>query len=270
MSTSSSVIYVDTSTRALAVYAGNVTSVDYGCGHRGFVIRVAAQIGNLSDFPEKFRFEIPVVISERGYRAQSSAGFVSIDRGFNFVDYQLLIGKMQLERKLQVLGHPEGIVFLAPGTCIQSVPCHGNSNPATAEAARSAMKIRAQARRNIVVSEGQSDYVKGWEFIQPDPDDAEELWQIDFPSEHRSEKFSPERLVRSCYNFNKKFLPVMERERELAWLVGILGNGDLRSHDAYASWQKLLAKTEETPSSGEEISSDSDSSADEEEFVELE
>lgn len=261
MSTSSSVIFIDTSSRGLPVYAANCTAVDYGCGHFGFVLRLAAQIGNLGDFPEKFHFEIPVVISERGYSARSSAGFVAIDRGFPTFGYQLMVGKMEFEGGLHVLGHPEGIVFLAPGASLEKIPSHRNSNPGTADAARIAMKVRAQARKSIVISEGQSDYVRGWEFVQPDPEDAPELWQIDFPSEHREEKFLPERLVRSCFNFHKRCMQNMKKETNLAWLIGIYAEEEW-------SWKKLLAKTEETPPNNEGNSSH-DSSI-EEEFVEVE
>lgn len=262
----SSVVYIDTSARSIQVYAGNLTEVAYGDqGKKGFVLRLGAEIGNLGSFSENYRFSVPVVISGKGYQARSSNGFVSVsDSRFGSEQYFLMVGKMPIGGKLQVLGHPEKIFILSPGTCVSSIATHKNSNPQTSEAAGIGLSIRAEVHKSLVISEGQSDYIQGWEFVPPDPDAAEELWQIDFSPEHRAEKFASEKLVRSCFNFNRRFMPAMEKESDLAWLLGFY---DPRN---YEEWKKFLTLTEVLPPTGEEKNPSPSNSADEEEFVEVE
>lgn len=249
MTTSSSVVYIDTSSRSIQVSSGNLTEVAYGDqGKKGFVLRLAAEIGTLGSFPSEYKFSVPVVISGRGYNARSSNGFVAVqDCRFGCEQYFLLVGKMPIAGKLQTLGHPEKIFILSPGTAVSEIATHKNSNCQTSEAACVGLRIRAEVHQSLVVSEGQSDYEVGWEFIQPNPDAAQELWQIDFPPEHRAEKFVPERLVRSCFNFHK-FMPQMENEKDLAWLLGFY---DPRN---YEEWKKYLALTEATSPTSEENS----------------
>ena len=208
----STALFVDTYTRKIEVGTVSVSQVP----EKGLVIRYGASVGNLWQLTENsygnfFRNnELPVIVSTRGYRAYSSAGFVDVVtdyRGGNTRVHSHIVGiqgmPFQVHKGLSVMSNPMDCFVLRPGTNITMVETHArrkpsegwHSNPATAEAAIEGIKLRAQIRPNSVfIVEGQSDYAQAWELVA-EYEEYANPFSPEFPQEFRSEVFTDEAFV---------------------------------------------------------------------------
>lgn len=193
----STAIVVDCRTRGISVFAASVTEA----ADRGLVLRKAADIGRLADLGG----EIPhTVIILGAYSAQSSAGFTVVVRPTHHYPRHLAGGaglgwdghdaEGRPCRKGDALrpittrdgGHHVATV-LSGGCSLTKVGGQGNSNHATADAAVAGLQLRAAMLGEVVVIEGQSDFVSGWAFKPTVPGNG---LGGEFPAEHRPEVFA--------------------------------------------------------------------------------
>ncbi len=197
-------IFVDTYTRMLRVSIVSVTQA-----LTGLVIRFGGEVGGLWDLTSKeqggrFQTDLPVLVTQRGYAAMSSAGHVSVVGGYHLPKNKIVgIQGMPWMKGTKSL-RPSKPIEVSVFTGAKFVPVetharrgeitrvgyrHWHSNKASAEAATAALAIRAQLRSaSLFIQEGQSDYVRGWEIIPTSAEVAE------FSAEHRGELFEPKEV----------------------------------------------------------------------------
>ncbi len=198
-------ILIDTFKRELNVSTVSVTRVE----GRGIVIRYGGEVGTLNQLVEGGTFyndDFPIIVLTGGYHARSRAGFVSVvvssyggadQRGTRENVVGMLGMPFQKGKGLMVLSEPLEALVLPAGTHIRAVSTHGNSNPASADAADAAVRMRADINRSSVfVMEGQSDYVQAFELFRPRF--AEDRAIPVFPEEHQTDRFDDASLVRAA------------------------------------------------------------------------
>jgi hypothetical protein len=185
-------IIVDCRSRDLEVFSASITEAP----DHGIVIRKAADLGPLKELSGG---EIPqTVILLGSYAAQSSSGFthVALPRGYyrRFLTGAAGLGwDSKNGRRGDALrpindraGEKFSLVVISGGCSMTPLGGNKNSNPSTASAAVEGFTLRAAMRGEVVLIEGQSDYVKGWVFK---PIRAQNGLGDTFPPEHRGEMF---------------------------------------------------------------------------------
>lgn len=206
-----SAIFVDTFTRKITVSTVSVSQVE----GKGLVLRYGAQVGQLYEMTADSRFfrneDLPVIVAARGYKAQSSAGFVEVVSDWRGQASRVRAHVLGVQgfpwqktcKGLSVLGNPLEVLVLRPGTNICQLETHArreagkswHSNTDCAEAAAAGVKLRALARpKSVFVLEGQSDYAQAWE-LAAFGDAYEEPFNPEFPEEFRAERFRDENIV---------------------------------------------------------------------------
>lgn len=242
MKTLSTAILIETSDRKnLSVSAVAVTEVP----NRGLVLRFGAEIGSLDEVVGHI-FELPVIVSVRGWNAYSSAGFISVESS---LPRQTVIGIQGLpwmgKKSLRLLGEPMEVVVFSSGARIKKIDTHGigkNSNPAAAAAANLALEIMAQIDPlRVIISEGQSDYTVAWEVRALPSSDEHAEPVIEWPTEHRLDRFSDKEITekvlrcRSMYK-NEDYEWVLDEQR-LACRIN-----DLAAAAVDGSWRETLTQ----------------------------
>ena len=180
-------LVIDCRSRDLQTFTASVTEA----ADKGLVLRKAAELGRLKDLSGA---EIPQTIILLGdYVAQSSAGFtrtylpkyyyrrfLSGGSGFGWEKE----GKRKGDALRRIRGYNgEQIpVVVIHGAVMVPIEDHKNSNVATADAALAGLELRASLRKEVVLAEGQSDYVRGWAFK---PITNSRGIGGDFPPEHQ-------------------------------------------------------------------------------------
>lgn len=208
------VLCIDTRTRELKAFTASLTQAA-----SGLVLRVAAQLGGLSDLLPPvgtgvLRPQYPVIVLTGGYSAQSSAGFASVlgterfsrtkvvgGSGFGYEKY-FDTGTRRVGDGLRRFKAPLEAVLLPADCAVELLPTHGNSNPATADAAVEGLRLLAARPGSIVIAEGQSDWTRGYLIRVPRRTDRGCYGQYDWlaggmeiPSEHRTDVFSEEAVA---------------------------------------------------------------------------
>lgn len=185
----STALFIDTKNRFLPVYTVDVTTVP----GRGLVLRFGAEVGPLKAITARrgqgfvTDLEFPVIIPTAGYSAQSSAGHVKVF--FPWDKRQKIVGVCGMpwmdKKSLRRLTKPMDVIVVPAGATIKKIVSHTNSNPATADAAASAMRMIADLYpQSVHIQEGQSDVVQGWSVYHPGTDVPDPVWVI----EHRGDK----------------------------------------------------------------------------------
>jgi hypothetical protein len=189
-------LFVDTFTRQILVHTVSVTEVP---GH-GLVLRYGAEIGPLHRITKEHELKngvLPILVTTRGYSAQSSYGFVEVITQGNHSKVPVigLQGMPWQNGGSLSIVKPMEVVVLRPGTNLMNVPTHRSrsahhSNPATASAAHAGLKLRASVEPNaLFILEGQSDYVQAWKLVAYYTA-YENPWFPKWEEEHRSDLFS--------------------------------------------------------------------------------
>ena len=186
-------IFIDTTSRELAVSAVSVTKTDTA----GLVLRHGAKVGTLWDFSKKCHQPpagVPIILVPKGYEALSSGGFVDVvwKDDVHWASTYVVGAQGMMGRRALGPISPIQVLVLPDSTWIEVVDTHASgyphSNPATAAAAVAGIELRTQLRpSSIFVIEGQSDYAVAFELI---PQPREKLGELpEFPEEHRKDIF---------------------------------------------------------------------------------
>lgn len=193
-------LVIDTTTRALLAFTANVTR-----GPSGLVVREAMHLGDLGDLASPSPDgrptplgDLPILLIGDGYQSRSSAGFVEV-RGHQLMSSWPIVGWMQTDRPLRVIRPRIGRLFVPAE--LKKVAVATNSNPQTADAARAGAALLANSQRRrtgrrIIISEGQSDWVRT--FVLELPEECSLDWDS-LHKEHQAERFAPESLARTLF-----------------------------------------------------------------------
>lgn len=175
----------------------------------GLVIRKSVQVGQVA-LIEHLKLDAPLLLIG-SYQAQSSCGFVNV-LAYSAPTIPIAGGigfgwGFEGDRRgdaLRVFSVPEKAFLLEEGACISPVPGRGCSNPAIADAAMAGLRMRQRLSGDIIIAEGQSDYVSG---IQISGRNVIHLSEFsgEIPEEHRTDMF--------CYGgFMKAYHRSMTRD----------------------------------------------------------
>lgn len=170
------------------------------------------KVGNLHELVEgkKWSEEGHSLIVMGDYQARSSAGFATIlplmsetaaiigGAGFSYKKWneEKRIDEIRGKGLRPFPDMPRAVVFWT-GARVEKVSTHENSNTATAEACLAGLEVIAETmiengEEDIILCEGQSDYVQAWR-ISPAGNSVE----VDVPLEHRQDIFQgPIRALR--------------------------------------------------------------------------
>lgn len=201
---SSTALFIDTYTRDLKTFSVSVTEVV----GKGLVLRMGAELGPLwlllKEAGGELKPELPILVSTKGYKAQSSEGFVDVFAGNRTGSKQNVIGiqgfPWMKTGALNPVREPFQVVVLRPGTNIREVNAQyrwihegggfgHTSNRRAATAAYEGLALLVKARpQMVVVSSGQSDYTGGIQFIGYYTL-YEDSWQAVWPEEHQRHMF---------------------------------------------------------------------------------
>ena len=184
------ILVIDTSTRDLSMYTCAATQLQDG----RIVLRKGADIQPIHKIDEWTTGYAILVLGS--YQAQSSAGFTEVYAwnlnwrevaggiGFTWENSTGIHGKALRRFRKGVHG-----VLIPNGGKISRLNTNDqNSNTRTAEAAMLGLQMGGIGEDNVLIIEGQSDYVKAWS-ITHIPSKTE---QIKFPPEHREDIFEEE------------------------------------------------------------------------------
>lgn len=205
-----SMLVIDTTSRALAVFTANVTR-----SATGLVVRPGLEVPGLGFFAKgsawhspKSSAGLPILLLGDGYQARSSAGFVSVTGGGLPWQTYPIVGWLG-DHGLRVI-RPRVARLLGPARIVED-KASTNSNCSTADAVLAGLPLLAAAdRRAVVIAEGQSDRVQVYRLLPVDPQAAGiapfSVGEIE--EEHRSDMFAPEavagQLLRAAYRANKR------------------------------------------------------------------
>jgi len=206
----STVVFVDTKTRALKLSAASATVVNPD-GVPQVVLRFAADLGTLHQLKtgpvqgyERFSFEgMHLLVPEEGYTAQSSAGFVEHLLPYNrcglcqTVAVVGLAGFPWMKKPALRPIKPFLAVIYRQEVSIRAVSSHGSSNPWTANAARVGIKAmnRFYPDRGFIM-EGQSDETRVYElYTAPDVLKERGEFHPSFEEEHRQDVVGPNQVI---------------------------------------------------------------------------
>lgn len=204
---------IDTCSRELHVFTASMTRV---AESGGLVLRMGAQLGRLTELLAagngQLRLNMPLVVVGGGYAARSSDGFVGLHipgymprvevvggAGFGYEKYLESGEYRRVGDGLRRFPAPWPALLLPAGCVVEAVLTHGNSNPATAAAAAAGLELLAGPDA-VVVTEGQSDWTRGYRVQAPRNLTTGEPGRIDrltvdaesIPPEHRAEMFTAE------------------------------------------------------------------------------
>lgn len=192
----STALVIDARTREQKTFTASVAAVG---GNQHFItIRHGAAIGSAMEvFAEGSVTTLPVV-TLGDYSAQSSAGFsrpISTGPDSSRVGRVRVIGGSGFGRHpeggLRVYGRPIYGYLVPAGASVRQIkPGHGGSNPATANATFAGLELLGAMPGNLILAEGQSDYVRGLVFTVP-----EKATLPEWPPEHQTEHFIPEKVL---------------------------------------------------------------------------
>jgi hypothetical protein len=187
-------VFIDTASRDLMVSVVSVTRTQFG----GIVLRFGGEVGKLERLPENYFFDLPVMVSLRGYNSRQSAGYVKTypkRPHDNFV----VVGCQGMpwqkgSKSLIRLNEPFEVQFFPAGGRIEAVETHhrpgrSHSNKATARAASLAIKMMASIGHHLLIEEGQSDYARAWRL-----EHEESSGNYFISREHREDIFSSSSL----------------------------------------------------------------------------
>ena len=184
-----STVIVDARSRAIEASACSATQL---AETEEIVLRkgVGFQIGDLVGKT----IEFPILVAG-SYHAQSSAGFtwweagswarrVSWVGGCGFPH----LGYPDKGNALRRFRSPINGAMIPAGAVIREVKTHDNSNGATADAASAGLSLMVKYN-NVILAEGQSDRIAGWEIYHSD---IKSSGEISFPEEHQKKVFFPD------------------------------------------------------------------------------
>ncbi len=217
----STVVFVDTKTRVLKLYAASATVVnpDFGYGVPQVVLRFAADLGTLHQLKTGvgprgyYEFKgMHLLVPEEGYTAQSSAGFTEHLPPYN---------QSGIYRSVAVIGmagfpwmkkpalrpiKPFLALMYRQEVSVRAVGTHGNSNPWTANAARIGVKAMERFYPNKgFILEGQSDETRVYELsFAPDVLKEGGYFQPSFEEEHRRDVVSPSQVILASFWANAR------------------------------------------------------------------
>lgn len=190
-----SVVYmIDATDRKLPVWTASVTEAK-----GGLVLRKAMRTGQLEELVEKraFNSSLPIIVMGE-YSAKESAGFTSQIGGRHFKEVSVVGGAgfgYVPKGGMTVRGNPLRqfkksfrAVLCPKGTFVRQIEMYRGSNWGVADAALEGLKALSLLNEHFVLAEGQSDYVRGFEFVSP----KGEHEYPEFKPEHRAWIFDPE------------------------------------------------------------------------------
>lgn len=232
-------VFIDTASRDLMVSVVSVTRTQSG----GIVLRFGGEVGKLEQLPENYFFDLPVMVSLRGYTARQSGGYVkTYPKREN--SSHVVVGCQGMpwqkgSKSLIRLKEPFEIQFFPGGGRIEAVETHHrpgrfHSNEATARAASLAIKMMADIGHQLLIEEGQSDYARAWRFEREES--SEESWMdYSIPEEHREDIFSgssenPEEPEKTGEVFSSE-IKEEETQHEIFDLPSTFEGEERRSYD---------------------------------------
>lgn len=198
----------------MEAFTASVTQLPSG----KLVFRKATELGRLKDFPEG-ELGLPVIVLG-AYRAKTSEGFSGVITPEHYAGKFMLAGGCGLgwgptdletgKRKGDALrpmtnkDEEDFSVFYVPEPTLRKIPGAKNSNVATADAALAGLSILARMHKEVIVEEGQSDYVEAWSLK---PKSGAEF-RPQFPDEHRLDIFGEgEKIPRYAPRIRKPPVP---------------------------------------------------------------
>ncbi len=191
-------LLIDTFTRELRVYSVSATRV----AGQGVVLRFGADLGPLAHFGERlFNRGYDIIIPLKGYRAQSSEGFVEVYERVHpsLAERTWIIGIqgfpwMQGTGALRPVKTPWSVLIFRAGATIEKQRVGCRSNWGAVSAAREGHKLLVEFKNHFAyVLEGQSDRLSafqvGLSYWEAAAYLDEEVYSSDMPDEHRQDMF---------------------------------------------------------------------------------
>ena len=192
-----SMLVIDTTSRALAVFTANVTQAP-----AGLVVRPGLELPGLdffvgdADWRSPKKSKLPVLLIGEGYSAQSSAGFVSLKGAIPW-EKTPIVGWLG-DRGLRAI-KPLEARLLEPVRMLKD-KTFSNSNSGTAQAVLDGLPLLAAADPSaILIAEGQSDRVNVHRLLPATPGRSiGSVSRDSLDTEHRSELFTHLACVESA------------------------------------------------------------------------
>lgn len=153
---------IDTTTRALEVGVAEVTKCDLGT-----IVRPQVMLGRLEDLvanatrEQPLRLDYPVLLVGGGYRARSSAGFVSVDTWNRWYPATCVVAG-EYRRTGDIRPHRPVHGGILPPCTVWADGQFGWSNEAAASI------LLQQNPGEVVITEGQSNWARGYHLAAPE------------------------------------------------------------------------------------------------------